>query len=150
MSRVSWNVPSKDQSSRHVARVVGASLPLDATKSVGDTLGKGRPDTIASLLDAVLAIAPVSRLAGHYHDTNGRAAESIEVSLIKGLRVFDSSIAGLGGCPYAPGAKGNFDTVKVDALLRHLGYCTALDEQQLAVAAAFAHRLKDQNRHIAS
>ena len=126
-----------------VARVTGDMLALGCHEvSLGDTLGRGRPETIAAMLDAVLSAAPAARLAGHYHDTNGRAGESIEVSLEKGLRVFDSAIGGLGGCPYAPGAAGNVDTIKVDAVLRHLGYRTGLDTAKLEAAAAFARSLR--------
>lgn len=125
-----------------VAQVTADLLTLGCHEvSLGDTLGKGRPETIAAMLDAVLDIAPESRLAGHYHDTNGRAGESIEVSLERGLRVFDSAIAGLGGCPYAPGARGNVDTLVVQRLMERLGYETGLDAKYLTQAAALAESL---------
>lgn len=125
------------------ARVTSQLLDLGCHEvSLGDTLGRGRPDTVAAMLKAVLSVAPAHRLAGHYHDTNGRAGESIEVSLEMGLRVFDSSIAGLGGCPYAPGAKGNVDTIKVDALMRRKGFATGLDQARLQAAATFAKSLR--------
>jgi hydroxymethylglutaryl-CoA lyase len=125
-----------------VAKVTSDLFDLGCHEvSLGDTLGKGRPDTVAAMLKAVLSVAPAHRLAGHYHDTNGRAGESIEVSLEMGLRVFDSSIAGLGGCPYAPGAKGNVDTIKVDALMRRKGFATGLDQAKLQTAASLAMSL---------
>ena len=74
--------------------------------SLGDTTGKGTPETISEMLDAVLTELPAEKLAGHFHDTDDRAIENIEASLERGLRVFDSSIGGLGGCPFMPGAKG--------------------------------------------
>jgi hydroxymethylglutaryl-CoA lyase len=113
--------------------------------SLGDTVGKGSPETIAAMLDAVLGVASARQLAGHYHDTNGRAGESIEVSLERGLRVFDSAIAGLGGCPYAPGAEGNVDTIKVVALMHRKGFVTGLDQTRLMEAARFAAALKTTN-----
>lgn len=126
-----------------VARVTADLMALGCHEvSLGDTLGKGRPETISAMLDAVLDIAPAERLAGHYHDTNGRAAESIEVSLGKGLRVFDSAIAGLGGCPYAPGAAGNVDTYSVVALMQRLNYDTGLDPERVRTATHFARGLK--------
>jgi hydroxymethylglutaryl-CoA lyase len=126
-----------------VARVVAEMLALGCHEvSLGDTIGRGRPETTAAMLDAVLSAVPADRLAGHYHDTNGRALDNIEVSLEKGLRVFDSAIAGLGGCPYAPGAEGNVDTVKVNSLMRQLGYETGLDADCLHAAASFALTLK--------
>jgi hydroxymethylglutaryl-CoA lyase len=81
--------------------------------SLGDTIGQGTPETVAAMLDAVLGVVPADRLAGHYHDTGGRALDNIEVSLDKGLRVFDAAIGGLGGCPYAKGATGNVATEAV-------------------------------------
>ncbi|MCO5733229.1 hydroxymethylglutaryl-CoA lyase [Rhizobium sp. SSA_523] len=125
-----------------VARVTQALFALGCHEvSLGDTVGQGRPDTIAAMLDAVLDIAPAARLAGHYHDTNGCAPQSIEVSLEKGLRIFDSAVAGLGGCPYAPGAKGNVDSELVAGLVERLGYPTGLKLDELAAAARFAEDL---------
>jgi hydroxymethylglutaryl-CoA lyase len=86
--------------------------------SLGDTIGAGTPETIGRMLDAVLDVVPAEKVAGHYHDTKGRALENIEVSLEKGLRTFDSTIGGLGGCPYAPGAKGNVATEAVAELMQ--------------------------------
>ena len=110
--------------------------------SLGDTIGAGTPETIAAMLDAVLQNVPAGRLAGHYHDTNGRALENILVSLERGLRVFDAAAGGLGGCPYAPGAKGNVATEAVADLLDDEGYGTGLDRGRLAEAVAFARTLR--------
>lgn len=110
--------------------------------SLGDTIGRGTPDKVAAMLDAVLAIAPAHSLAGHYHDTGGRALDNIRVSLEKGLRVFDASVGGLGGCPFAPGAKGNVDTVAVAELLHGMGFETGLDLDKLRSAALFAQALR--------
>ena len=81
--------------------------------SLGDTIGNGHPDQVDAMLTAVKKRVPSRILAGHYHDTAARALDNIDVSLEHGLRTFDASIAGLGGCPYAPGAKGNVGTEKV-------------------------------------
>lgn len=110
--------------------------------SLGDTIGRGTPETVGAMLDAVLNIAPAHSLAGHYHDTNGRALDNIRVSLDKGLRVFDASVGGLGGCPFAPGAKGNVDTLRVAELLQSLGYETGLDMDKLKSVALFAQALR--------
>ncbi len=126
-----------------VAGVVAALRDLGCYEvSLGDTVGQGDPERIDAMLGAVLDELPPSRLAGHYHDTGGQAVENIEVSLARGLRVFDASAGGLGGCPYAPGAKGNVATEKVDQRLRALGYDTGLDQARLAEAAAFARSLR--------
>jgi len=110
--------------------------------SLGDTIGAGTPETIAAMLDAVIEVLPPERLAGHYHDTNGRALENIETSIDKGLRTFDSAVGGLGGCPYAPGAKGNVATEGVVDLMERLGFETGIDRRKLAEAAAFALTLR--------
>ncbi len=83
-----------------VADVAGALLEMGCYEvSLGDTVGRGAPRAVAAMLEAVLAVVPAERLAGHFHDTGGKALENIEVSLDAGLRVFDSAVGGLGGCP---------------------------------------------------
>jgi len=127
-----------------VARVAAALRDLGCHEvSLGDTVGRADPERIDAMLSAVLDELPAARLAGHYHDTGGRALANIEVSLARGLRVFDASAGGLGGCPYAPGARGNVATGKVDDRLRALGYDTGLDRDRLAKAAALAIALRN-------
>lgn len=110
--------------------------------SLGDTIGRGRPEAIDAMLARVLDTIPADRLAGHFHDTAGRALENIGVALKRGIRVFDASVGGLGGCPYAPGAKGNVDTLAVDRYLTALGFETGLSQQALEEASAFARSLR--------
>jgi hydroxymethylglutaryl-CoA lyase len=110
--------------------------------SLGDTIGRGAPEAIDRMLTAVLTAIPASKLAGHFHDTSGRALDNIGVGLERGLRVFDASVGGLGGCPYAPGAKGNVDTLLVDRYLKARGFETGLDEDALEKAADFARGLR--------
>ncbi len=105
--------------------------------SLGDTIGAGTPETIAAMLEAVLRTVPAGRLAGHYHDTGNRALANVEASLALGLRTFDSAVGGLGGCPYAPGAKGNVATGALVDLLAVKGFETGIDREKLAVAEAF-------------
>jgi hydroxymethylglutaryl-CoA lyase len=90
------------------------------------------------MLLAVRDVVPVGRLAGHYHDTGGRALDNIDASLSLGVRVFDGAVGGLGGCPYAPGASGNVATEAVAAHLQALGYETGLDAEIIAQAAEMA------------
>jgi len=126
-----------------VARVVARLRDLGCYEvSLGDTIGQAHPETIAMMLGAVLNELPPERLAGHYHDTAGRALANIEASLALGLRVFDAAVAGLGGCPYAPGAAGNVATERVAARLAELGYQTGLDRAVLAEAAALARGMR--------
>ncbi|MCR9059721.1 MAG: hydroxymethylglutaryl-CoA lyase [Rhodobacteraceae bacterium] len=110
--------------------------------SLGDTIGAGTPETIGKMLDAVLEHVPASRLAGHFHDTKARALENIEVSLARGLRIFDAAVGGLGGCPYAPGAKGNVATESVVALVERMGFETGIKSDRLAEVVEFARGLR--------
>ncbi len=127
-----------------VARVAEALMEMGCYEvSLGDTIGAGTPETVDKMLDAVLENVEAGFLAGHYHDTKGRALDNIAVSLDKGLRTFDSSVGGLGGCPYAPGAKGNVDTEAVVELVEARGLSTGLDRAKLAEAAAFARSLRE-------
>ncbi|WP_201211163.1 hydroxymethylglutaryl-CoA lyase [Rhodocyclus purpureus] len=103
--------------------------------SLGDTVGVGTPLKIRRMLDAVAAKVPLSRLAGHYHDTYGMAIANIYASLEAGVAVFDASVAGLGGCPYARGAAGNVATEDVVYLLDGLGIETGIDLTQLVDCA---------------
>lgn len=126
-----------------VARVAEALLQMGCYEiSLGDTIGKGTPETIAAMLAAVADVVPVGQTAGHYHDTGGRALDNIEASLAAGVRVFDAAVGGLGGCPYAPGAKGNVATEAVAARLAALGYETGLDSAVLNAAAEMARGLR--------
>jgi hydroxymethylglutaryl-CoA lyase len=127
-----------------VARVAERLFSMGCYEiSLGDTIGVGTPDTIVKMLMAVREVVPVARLAGHYHDTNGRAMDNIDASLALGVRVFDASVAGLGGCPYAPGAVGNVATEDVAAHLQRLGYETGLDLAVVEQAAEMARAIRD-------
>lgn len=110
--------------------------------SLGDTIGKATPETIAAMLDAVLGEGEASKFAGHYHDTGGRACDNVETSLEKGLRVFDAAVGGLGGCPYAPGAQGNVATEAVHDRVTALGFTTGLDRDILEKAAEMARQMR--------
>lgn len=110
--------------------------------SLGDTIGQATPERIDAMLAAVSQSVPAENLAGHYHDTSGRALENIEVSLARGVRVFDAAVGGLGGCPYAPGAAGNVATEAVHDRLLALGCETGLDAAVLAQAAGMARAMR--------
>lgn len=110
--------------------------------SLGDTIGAGEAYKIRALLRAVVQGVPASRLAGHFHDTGGRAIANIGASLEMDIRVFDAAIGGLGGCPYAPGAKGNVDTLEVARFLEAEGLRTGLDFAALEEAARLAHQVR--------
>ncbi|AKU10337.1 hydroxymethylglutaryl-CoA lyase [Azoarcus sp. CIB] len=105
--------------------------------SLGDTIGSGNPANISRMLEAVIKRVPVERLAGHYHDTYGMAAANIYASLQMGVSVYDASVGGLGGCPYAAGASGNVATEDVVWLLNGLGIATGIDVERLVDIAAW-------------
>ena len=99
--------------------------------SLGDTIGTGTAGATRRLFEVVGAQVPRDKLAGHFHDTYGQAIANIYASVLEGITVFDSSIAGLGGCPYAKGASGNVATEDVVYLLNGLGIDTGIDLQAL-------------------
>jgi len=99
--------------------------------SLGDTIGTGTAGATRRLFEVVGAQVPRDKLAGHFHDTYGQAVANIYASLLEGINVFDSSIAGLGGCPYAKGASGNVATEDVVYLLNGLGIETGIDLEAL-------------------
>jgi len=105
--------------------------------SLGDTIGVGTPASVTRMLEAVAVRVPVDRLAGHYHDTWGMAVANVHASLQFGLRCFDASVGGLGGCPYAKGATGNVATEDVVYLLNGLGLDTDIDIDKLVDTAAW-------------
>jgi hydroxymethylglutaryl-CoA lyase len=110
--------------------------------SLGDTIGAGTPTTIAAMLTAVMAVVPVAKLAIHCHDTYGHALDNIEQALKLGVRVVDSAIGGVGGCPYAqtaPGqrAPGNVATEAVVLRLQELGFTTGIDLAKVQETAIF-------------
>lgn len=109
--------------------------------SLGDTIGCGTPQTVDKLLNKIIPSIQAEKIAGHYHDTNGRAVENIFTSLEYGIRTFDSAISGLGGCPYAPGAKGNVSTNKLHNALSAAGWNTGLNSEKLEQASQFVTSL---------
>ncbi|KIX97084.1 uncharacterized protein Z520_07198 [Fonsecaea multimorphosa CBS 102226] len=100
--------------------------------SLGDTTGTGTPAHVRRLLDVLLKSIPTSRLAGHFHDTYGQAVANAVTAYKLGLRTFDSSVGGLGGCPYSPGAKGNLATEDLVYTFQEMGIATGVDLHKLA------------------
>ncbi len=108
--------------------------------SLGDTIGTGTPTRIKKVLEATSRSTPMEKLAAHYHNTYGQALANILASLEEGLAVIDSSVAGLGGCPYAPGASGNVATEDVIYMLQGMGIETGVNMDRLLTAANFICR----------
>jgi isopropylmalate/homocitrate/citramalate synthase len=105
--------------------------------SLGDTIGVGTPNRTVALIKTVGGRMPVDRLAGHFHDTYGQALVNIYAALSMGVQVFDASVSGLGGCPYAPGATGNVATEDLVYMLNGMGIETGVDLERLVAAGAF-------------
>jgi len=105
--------------------------------SLGDTIGVGTPNRTKEVLAVVSQRVPVASLAGHFHDTYGQALANIYAAMEVGVRVFDSSVSGLGGCPYAPGAAGNVATEDLVYMLNGMGVETGVDLDRLIAAGAF-------------
>ncbi len=128
-----------------VERVVDISRQLvDAglyQLSLGDTIGIGTPRQTEEILGALLKHMPVEKLALHLHDTRGTALANTLVGLAMGVRTFDASIGGLGGCPYAPGAAGNLATEDAVYMLHGMGVQTGIDLDKLVGAGEIAQEL---------
>lgn len=105
--------------------------------SLGDTIGKGTPERARALVDRVAEAVPVDQLAAHFHDTYGQALANIMAVLERGVAVIDSSVAGLGGCPYAKGAPGNVASEEVLEMLNGLDIETGVDLAALTAAGEF-------------
>ena len=117
---------------QRVADVAGALYEMGCYEvSLGDTIGVGTPGKTRAMLEACARRVPLDRLAGHYHDTYGQALANIYASLETGVRTFDASVAGLGGCPYAAGASGNVATEDAVYMLHGLDIHTGIDLDQL-------------------
>ena len=102
--------------------------------AIADTIGSAEPDQVATVTARVAEVVPMEHLAMHFHDTNGRALANVDAALAGGIRIFDSSAGGLGGCPFAPGAPGNLASEALVAHLEQLGYETGIDRDLLASA----------------
>ena len=105
--------------------------------SLGDTIGAGTPAQAVSLVEAVAERVPRASLAAHFHDTHGRALANLRAVLERGISVVDCSVAGLGGCPFAPGAAGNVASEDVLRMLNGLGIATGVDLDRLIGAGRF-------------
>jgi len=125
-------------SPQSVAKLAEILLTLGCYEiSLGDTIGIGTPKQVKYLIEVVAKKIPRRKIAVHFHDTYGQALTNIYVALEQGIRVIDSSVAGIGGCPYAKGASGNVASEEVLYLLNGLGYKTGVDLEKLILAGKF-------------
>ncbi|HEX5248616.1 MAG TPA: hydroxymethylglutaryl-CoA lyase [Gaiellales bacterium] len=125
-----------------VAGVAAALRGLGCEQiSIGDTIGVGRPEQVPAVVAAVAGSVPVEEIALHLHDTGGLALENVASGLGAGVRVFDSSAGGLGGCPFAPGAPGNLSTEELVGFLHERGHETGVDLEAVREAGAWMRGL---------
>jgi hydroxymethylglutaryl-CoA lyase len=129
-----------------VAEVAGALYDMGCYEvSLGDTIGVGTPKKTQTMIEACLKRVPMEKLAGHYHDTYGQALANIYASLELGVATFDSSVSGLGGCPYAKGASGNVATEDVLYMLEGLGIETGVDLAKVVETGAWISSILKRN-----
>lgn len=127
-----------DVSAVAVAHVAGMLHGMGCYEvSLGDTIGVGTPMKAQAMIEAVAGVVPVERLAVHFHDTWGQGLANILAAMEKGIATVDSSVAGLGGCPYAKGASGNVASEDVLYMLDGLGIRTGVDLDRLAAAGRY-------------
>jgi len=121
-----------------VAEVAGKLAAMGCYEiSLGDTVGVGTPAKAQAMIDAVAARLPVEMLAAHFHDTYGQALANLLAVMERGVAVMDSSVAGLGGCPYAKGAAGNVASEDLVYMLNGMGIHTGVDLDRLIAAGNF-------------
>lgn len=110
-----------------VTRIVDAYQSLQPDEiGLADTTGMGTPDLVKKLVEALAGIVPSDRIAFHFHDTHGHGLANLKAALETGVRRFDSSVGGIGGCPFVPGAKGNISTEVTVNILESLGFKTGV------------------------
>ena len=109
--------------------------------SIGDTIGVGQPEQVPRVVGAVAGSVPVEEIALHLHDTGGLALENVAAGLDSGVRIFDSSAGGLGGCPFAPGAPGNLSTEALVGFLLERGHETGVDLEAVRETGAWMRGL---------
>jgi hydroxymethylglutaryl-CoA lyase len=117
--------------------------------SISDTVGKATPEEVSELLDLLLPRLPAARIAMHFHDTYNRGVANILASLPYGIRIFDASVGGLGGCPYSPGATGNVATEDVVDALTSAGFAVGVDPARLTGARRVLEPWLNEDRRVA-
>lgn len=125
----------------NVLLVVGKLVEMGVDEvSVGDTIGVATPNLVRERFRQLRRAFPDVPLAGHFHDTYGMAAANVVAAMEEGIRIFDSAIGGLGGCPYAPGASGNLSTEDLVYLLEGMGIKTGVDLNRLVEAGLYVQQ----------
>jgi len=141
-----WRCPFEGaMEPRHVAEIASKLQQLGADLIVAsDTIGAAHPGEVRSLVERLIADIPVEQISCHFHDTRAMAMANAYAALEAGIRRFDASIGGLGGCPFAPGATGNVATEDLAMLLTLMGFETGIDMDKLLAAGQLAGQLTGQ------
>lgn len=133
-----------------LVRIVGKLLEAGVTTiGLADTLGTTEPDYLVNSLDTVMSEFPDAKYSLHLHNAHGRALESVDLAIERGVTMFDAALAGYGGCPFAPGAAGNLSTAELVAHLHRQGFETGIDEAKLDVVSATAIEIVDASGKVA-
>ena len=141
---VAWECPFEGDIPEQTVLDLSKKL-LDAGASelvIADTIGAANPKEVQSLMGKMVELVGADNLACHFHDTRAMGLANVYAAVEVGIRKFDASIAGLGGCPFAPGAAGNVATEAVNAHLSALGYETGLDQDVIEQAAEMARGMR--------
>ena len=135
-----WECPFEGEiDQKSVISAAAELLKLGASRLViADTIGAANPMQVKSLMNQLLMLTSADKLACHFHDTRAMGLANVYAAIEAGIRHFDASIAGLGGCPFAPGASGNVATEDVAFMCEKMGFSTGIDLQKLVEAADFA------------
>lgn len=136
-----------EQLLRIVERLLEAGV---TTIGLADTLGTTEPELLVRSLDTVMSEFPEADYSLHLHNAHGRALETVDLAIERGVRMFDAALGGLGGCPFAPGAAGNLATGELVAHLNQQGYETGIDEEQLAALTEQSLRVVHASERVAS
>jgi hydroxymethylglutaryl-CoA lyase len=129
----------------HVARVVSKLLEIGVDElSLGDTIGAATPNQVSDMVKLLSSQVPLSKLALHFHDTRGTALANVVAGLDSGITIYDASIGGMGGCPYAPGAAGNLATEDLVYMLHGMGIKTGVDLEKLVDCGQLAEEILDK------
>lgn len=142
-----------DIAAEKVASVAKKLLDMGCYEiSLGDTIGVGTPGKTREMLETVIEVVPIDKLAVHFHDTYGQALANILMALQMGISVVDSAVAGLGGCPYAKGASGNVATEDVVYMLHGMGIKTGIDLDKLVLVGDTIMKVlkRDNNSKVAN
>ncbi|TRX55024.1 hydroxymethylglutaryl-CoA lyase [Thalassomonas sp. M1454] len=143
---VAWQCPFEGKTDAKQVIKMATELSEAGAQDIiiADTIGAATPAAVADLMGQLAAVVPVEKLACHFHDTRAMGVANVYAALTVGIRKFDASLGGLGGCPFAPGATGNVATEDVVMMLHQMGYETGIDLEKLMQVSELAGDMLNQ------